>query len=140
MPKHEYGAVIDPEKGGGDNDLGKYFAIPGKGLRKLQYMTSGGQVRNRYKPATLLRAFNDKKVDKKVHGYKRQPFIIRQQSGTGLIVKRAGDKSYPLEVLYFMIKQLVYLPKWEFHKTVQTYVEQNFQAIYKRILEKEMLK
>lgn len=123
MAHHEYSEDRDP--------VDKFIAIPLKGVRNKSFRTGKGRVKKRWRPAELLKRFNEtnSRFDGRttIHkggrglGYKRKggklpghAFIIGTQRGPMIArrIKRGGEKG--LEFLYVLKTQARIKKIWGF--------------------------
>jgi len=143
MPIHEEGGQREPSRqsGGGGGDKGASFALPGQFLQTKKFRTSTGKVKQRWRPAELLRNYRrhgsggGKLVAVSRGGRKKTPFIIRGKgSGVPMIVRRKSKKRTPLEVLYIFSSRATIKPVWDFEETVEKVVQLGFSKKFSRNL------
>jgi hypothetical protein len=144
MPIHEEGGVRTPNSGGEGSDRGRALSQPGQTLLTKAYRTGTGRVRKRWKVSTLLQGYIGKRRGVSLTGgltrttrggRKGQPFVIRSKgSDVPIVVRRAGVKRYPLELLYIFSKRARYKPSWRFEQTVADVVDRRFQSRLERNL------
>ena len=135
MSLHERGGV---KKSRG----GKRIAIPSRQLKKRNFKTTRGRVRETWKPKTLLKGRLDRKTGKRRAPGKRAAFIdevgARQ---TDAIMRRIGRKKNPvIEVLYILTKRARIKSKWGFERTVKDFTENNFDAIFTKVYNRVILR
>lgn len=125
------------ETGGTKRPSGKKLALPGAGIKKLSYKTRTGKTKKRYKPATLLKRYNESKKIPRTRkvgrgGRKRTPFIIEAKSGKLMIVRRISRKRYPLEILHLFADSSRIDRQWGFEKKVKQVVDFSFRKKFER--------
>lgn len=153
MPKHEEGEERRPESAslGGGSDKGKALALPGKGVGGSQFATSKqarerfetgtGKIKRSKTPAKMLERYNrggDLQRARKVGrgGRKKSPFVVTTKNGMPMIVRRVGKKRYPLEILYVFRSSAKFEANWGMAETVQKYVDNNFERVFREEMNK----
>jgi hypothetical protein len=131
MPVHEPGGTRLPVARGRGQDKGRSIAYPGKDLPS-SYRTGRGAIKERWKPANLLKGYRTgargKSQGKQIRvGKKSQgrAFIIRTGKGTPLIVRRRGG-GRELERLYVLFPEAKIKPRWKFEDSVIRAVRRDF--------------
>jgi len=108
------------EFGGTRVPLGKVLTVP---QSDYQMKTSGGRVKQIYKPKTVLKDYAQTKFSAGskhpgVYGtHQRRAFILNTANGTTIIARRAGRKRKPLKILYVMTPNGKIRAKWTFEET-----------------------
>jgi hypothetical protein len=121
MALHETGGEKIPK-------TARAIAIPEKKFEQTGIRGSSGAIKRKYRPAQLLRDFNQQRH----HGRKRgkhgkpKPFIVAK-NGRVFVAIRSTASRYPLDYLYVFAARAHIKPRFDFQKTVEQYVAGNFE-------------
>lgn len=125
-PDKDLGFMTLHEEGGKKSAYGGgMIAIPARGVKGYSFRTGRGRVKKKWKPAELLKKYNE--VGPLIKGSKRRrkrstkgsAFIMKSKRGRDMIVRRKTRKRYPLEVLYMFFPSSKIRAVWGFVSTVQ---------------------
>ena len=140
MPIHETGGARTPH-GSGSRDKGVAFTLPGRDIGKYSTKTATGATRKRWKAKELLKTYSGRRLPASVYAQviqgrvlkrKSDAFIIKgRASGVPMIVRRLTSERMPLEILYVFTRRATYKGVWDFAKTVEDTVENNFEKLLK---------
>lgn len=151
MADHEFGRDRQPQ-----ND---YIAAPTEGLKEKSFKTPRGRVKQRYKPATLLKRFKETKsrlkqgtTQSSTRGPRKRrlpgaPFIIHGKRGKWMIARRVmpapktgsgktARRGHHLEFLYVLIPRASIKKEWRFEETVVNSVKNDYVKIINREMNK----
>ena len=137
-PKRSLGFMADHETGMDRIPQDTWIAMPTTTLKQKSFRTGRGRVRKRWKPATLLKRFNEAgskysgrtttnkgiRLGPRRKRSKSSAFIIHGRGNTPMIARRVGNKgNKQLEFLYALKKSANIKKQWGFVNTVTTIVE-----------------
>ena len=120
-------------------------AVPAMDLDNYQHKTSRGKTAKRWKPATLLKQFNQQqgKVGGNIRGTtqvrsgQKIAFLKKSpKSGLVQVVRRRTRKSKDLQYLYTLISAPKMPGNWGFERTVRRNVIQNYRSNFTYVMNK----
>lgn len=115
MVQHEPGALRRPI-------TSKKIAVPSTSLKRQGFRTAGGRVKKKFQPRTLLKGISKTGMSqgrKRTKSKVNKAFVIKAKDGTSLIVRRVGDKAYPLQLLYTFKKTVTIKQRWGLERIVK---------------------
>lgn len=132
--KHKLDFMLLHIEGGTKESIQKStLAIPGKDLRRYSFKNRAGAARKAWKPASLLKHYNE--VGPNTKGRKLGPrikrrgkpksFLMTARSGHQMIVRRKTRKNKKIEILYHLKKRAKIKKVWDFKEIVWTTVRNN---------------
>ena len=107
---------------------GKKLAVPGYGLQKLSYRTSTGKVKKRWLPKTLSEKIVGARQNKTKKG-RKTPFLMKDKRGRKMIVRRTGQKSKNIEVMWLFIDKATIKEEWNFTDSGVRYISRAYKPV-----------
>lgn len=110
------------------NTRGGKLAVPGYGLQKLQYKTRTGKIKKRWMPSELSKKIVGKNQPKTKKG-RKTPFLMKDKKGRKMIVRRTGQKSKNIEVMWLFIDKADIKEEWNFTSAGTTYIKRAYRPV-----------